>query len=160
VWPPGSPSQRRSIKAAPRTSFQPQRPILIGERPNSAHGLAALQFSPIFPACENRPSNPAFRPPPKQVPSGPDWLHEIKHDGYRLIVQREGKRVRLFTRNGHDWTGRYPLISPRPRSATKARSSMGRCCLVWMAAPNRGTFRKEMKHESNSAQRDALALDC
>ena len=36
--------------------------------------------------------------------------HEIKHDGYRLIVQREGKRVRLFTRNGHDWTDRYPFI--------------------------------------------------
>jgi bifunctional non-homologous end joining protein LigD len=44
------------------------------------------------------------------VPAGPDWLHEIKYDGYRLIVQREGKRVRLFTRNSHDWTHRYPLI--------------------------------------------------
>jgi bifunctional non-homologous end joining protein LigD len=44
------------------------------------------------------------------VPASPDWLHEIKHDGYRLIVQREGKRVRLFTRNGHDSTDRYPLI--------------------------------------------------
>ena len=39
-----------------------------------------------------------------KVPAGPDWLHEIKHDGYRLIVQREGKRVRLFTRNGYDWS--------------------------------------------------------
>jgi bifunctional non-homologous end joining protein LigD len=45
-----------------------------------------------------------------KVPAGPDWLHEIKHDGYRLIVQREGKRVRLFTRNGYDWSHRYPLI--------------------------------------------------
>jgi len=45
-----------------------------------------------------------------KVPDGPDWLHEIKHDGYRLIVAREGKRVRLFTRSGHDWTDRYPLI--------------------------------------------------
>jgi bifunctional non-homologous end joining protein LigD len=45
-----------------------------------------------------------------QVPAGPEWLHEIKHDGYRLIVQREGSRVRLFTRNGNDWTARYPLI--------------------------------------------------
>jgi ATP-dependent DNA ligase len=27
-----------------------------------------------------------------------------------VVVQREGKRVRLFTRNGHDWTNRYPLI--------------------------------------------------
>ena len=45
----------------------------------------------------------------------PDPRHngpsEIKHDGYRLIVQRDGKRVRLFTRNGHDWSGRFPLIT-------------------------------------------------
>jgi bifunctional non-homologous end joining protein LigD len=46
-----------------------------------------------------------------KVPAGPDWLHEIKHDGYRLIVQREGKRVRLFTRNGYDWSDRFPLIT-------------------------------------------------
>jgi ATP-dependent DNA ligase len=30
-----------------------------------------------------------------KVPAGREWIHEIKHDGYRLIVQREGKRVRL-----------------------------------------------------------------
>ena len=30
-----------------------------------------------------------------KVPSHPDWLHEVKHDGYRLIIQREGKRVRI-----------------------------------------------------------------
>jgi bifunctional non-homologous end joining protein LigD len=56
----------------------------------------------------------AFEPciPPRgiKVPTGPDWIHEIKHDGYRLVVQRDGARVRLFTRNGNDWTGRYPLI--------------------------------------------------
>ena len=40
----------------------------------------------------------------------PDWLHEIKYDGYRLRVERNGDRVRLITRNGHDWTGRYPWI--------------------------------------------------
>ena len=44
--------------------------------------------------------------------SGPeDWIHEIKHDGYRLIIQRDGQRVRLFTRNGHDWSDRFPLIA-------------------------------------------------
>jgi bifunctional non-homologous end joining protein LigD len=46
-----------------------------------------------------------------KVPDRPEWIHEIKHDGYRLIVQRDGQRVRLFTRNGHDWTDRFPLIS-------------------------------------------------
>jgi bifunctional non-homologous end joining protein LigD len=44
------------------------------------------------------------------VPAHPDWIHEVKQDGYRLIVSRDGERVRLFTRNGYDWTSRYPLI--------------------------------------------------
>jgi bifunctional non-homologous end joining protein LigD len=35
-----------------------------------------------------------------EVPSGPDWFHEVKYDGYRLLVVRNGKRVRLLTRNG------------------------------------------------------------
>jgi hypothetical protein len=38
-------------------------------------------------------------------PSGSAWVHEIKHDGYRLIARRDGKRVRLFTRRGYDWSG-------------------------------------------------------
>jgi bifunctional non-homologous end joining protein LigD len=50
--------------------------------------------------------------------SGPDWVHEIKHDGYRLIVRREGDTVRLFTRRGYDWSGRYPSIE---RAAAKLR---------------------------------------
>jgi bifunctional non-homologous end joining protein LigD len=45
-----------------------------------------------------------------KVPSSPDWLYEIKHDGYRLIVQRDGVRARLFTRRGYDWSDRFPLI--------------------------------------------------
>src|SRR3954447_24589393 len=43
-----------------------------------------------------RPSK-ADRPP-----SGPQWVHEVKHDGFRLMVRRDGARVRCFTRNGHD----------------------------------------------------------
>ena len=34
-----------------------------------------------------------------KVPAGPDWLPEVEHGAYRLIVQRNGSRVRLFTRN-------------------------------------------------------------
>jgi bifunctional non-homologous end joining protein LigD len=44
-------------------------------------------------------------------PSGPGWVHEIKHDGYRLIVRRDGEAVRLFTRRGYGWTDRYPAIA-------------------------------------------------
>ena len=45
------------------------------------------------------------------MPAGPDWVHEIKHDGYRLQVRRDGDAVRLFTRRGYDWTERYPAIA-------------------------------------------------
>jgi hypothetical protein len=51
-----------------------------------------------------RPFEPCIPTPGTKVPVYPDWIHEIKHDGYRLIVQKDHKRVRLFTRNGHDWT--------------------------------------------------------
>ena len=46
----------------------------------------------------------------EKPPTGPAWIHEIKHDGYRLIARRHRGRVRLFTRRGYDWTDRYPLI--------------------------------------------------
>jgi bifunctional non-homologous end joining protein LigD len=43
-------------------------------------------------------------------PTGPEWVHEIKHDGYRLMARRDPIGIRLLTRNGHDWSPRYPLI--------------------------------------------------
>ena len=45
-----------------------------------------------------------------QPPTGPSWVHEIKHDGYRLMVRRDGQRIRCFTRGGHDWADRFPAI--------------------------------------------------
>jgi bifunctional non-homologous end joining protein LigD len=54
-------------------------------------------------------------------PAGPDWVHEVKHDGYRLIVRRDGEAVRLFTRRGYDWTDRYPAIA-NAAAKLKARS--------------------------------------
>ena len=43
-------------------------------------------------------------------PSGPLWLHEIKHDGFRIIARKDSQRVRLYSRAGNDLTGRFPLI--------------------------------------------------
>jgi len=57
-----------------------------------------LQFQPAIPTRGTK------------VPVSPDWIHEVKYDGFRLLVHRDGDRVRLFTRNGHDWSGRYPWI--------------------------------------------------
>src|SRR6266436_3661444 len=54
-------------------------------------------------------------------PAGPQWAHEIKHDGYRLMVRRDGDRVRLFTRRGYDWTERFPAIAAAA-AALRAKS--------------------------------------
>jgi ATP-dependent DNA ligase len=48
--------------------------------------------------------------PAKAPPSGPDRLHEIKHDGFRILAQRDAAGVRLITRNGNDFTKRFPLV--------------------------------------------------
>jgi bifunctional non-homologous end joining protein LigD len=46
----------------------------------------------------------------QQPPSGERWLHEIKHDGYRVIARKDGPRVKLYSRPGNDLTQRFPLI--------------------------------------------------
>jgi bifunctional non-homologous end joining protein LigD len=56
-------------------------------------------------------------------PRGDGWLHEIKHDGFRMLVRRDTAGVRLFTRNGHDWTERFPLIA-RAALALRATSCL------------------------------------
>src|SRR5579872_2947831 len=55
------------------------------------------------------------------VPSGPDWLHEVKYDGYRLRLERDGNSVRLITRNGYNWTDRYPWIVEAARKVRQKR---------------------------------------
>src|SRR5215470_12943490 len=65
--------------------------------------LWRLRAFPDF--CE-----PCLPSPVERPPAGPDWIHEIKHDGFRLLARRGAAGVRLFTRNGHNWTERFPLI--------------------------------------------------
>src|SRR5262249_50322744 len=54
------------------------------------------------------PAQPVMAPRP---PSGADWVHEIKHDGYRMIARRDGPSVRLYSRDAYDWTARLPAIA-------------------------------------------------
>jgi bifunctional non-homologous end joining protein LigD len=54
------------------------------------------------------PAQPVEREKP---PTGAEWIHEIKHDGYRMIVRKEGENVRLYSRNAIDWTARLPAIA-------------------------------------------------
>src|SRR5262245_56924870 len=44
------------------------------------------------------------------LPSGGLWVHEIKHDGFRIIASKDSLRMRLYSRPGNDLTDRFPLI--------------------------------------------------
>ena len=47
----------------------------------------------------------------KEAPDGPDWLHEIKLDGYRMHARLDGGKVKILTRRGNDWTAKYRAIA-------------------------------------------------
>jgi ATP-dependent DNA ligase len=51
-----------------------------------------------------------------KLPSGSQWLHEIKHDGFRIIARKKGSQVRLYSRPGNDLTHRFPLIGREGRN--------------------------------------------
>jgi bifunctional non-homologous end joining protein LigD len=53
------------------------------------------------------PAQPVERDKP---PVGTNWVHEIKHDGYRLLVHRDGAEVVLFSRNGSNLSEQFPAI--------------------------------------------------
>jgi len=67
---------------------------------------------------------PCLPSPAKAPPSGPGWLHEIKHDGFRILARRDSAGVRLITRHGNDFTARFPLVA----SAVEALPA--RSCLI------------------------------
>jgi bifunctional non-homologous end joining protein LigD len=66
---------------------------------------------------------PCLPSPADQPPTGTGWVHEIKHDGYRLMARRDGAGIRLFTRNGHDLAYRFPSIRDAV-AALKVRSCL------------------------------------
>jgi bifunctional non-homologous end joining protein LigD len=61
--------------------------------------LPAGFIGPCLPTKASRP------------PTGDAWLHEIKHDGIRVIARKDGARIKLYSRPGNDLTGRFPAIA-------------------------------------------------
>jgi len=61
---------------------------------------------------------PQLASPVDQPPEGKHWIHEIKHDGYRTQVVIDRGKPHVFSRNGYDWSDRYPGIL---RTAAKLR---------------------------------------
>jgi bifunctional non-homologous end joining protein LigD len=77
-----------------RVAFQRKKPAAIGTKAS-------------FPGFVE----PALASSIARVPSGARWIHEIKFDGYRVQVHLANTEVKVFTRNGHDWTHRFKKIA-------------------------------------------------
>jgi bifunctional non-homologous end joining protein LigD len=54
---------------------------------------------------------PCLPSPAERPPSGPGWLHEIKHDGFRILARKDAGGIRLITRAGNDFSSRFPFIA-------------------------------------------------
>lgn len=85
-------------------------------RPRAASARKGLLDPANVPGARKVEQPTTFRPQlaetAKVPPEGDDWIHEVKYDGYRLICIIASGMVRLLTRNGHDWTDRFPSLIP------------------------------------------------
>jgi bifunctional non-homologous end joining protein LigD len=68
------------------------------------------------PLARDRRSPPGFIRPCQAIevetaPAGPEWVHEIKHDGFRIVAHKHGERVRLWSRNDRDWSADFTAIT-------------------------------------------------
>jgi bifunctional non-homologous end joining protein LigD len=122
----GKPGEKREnwllIKGDDDFARPDSAPDILEERPESvtsgltlddlAAGTKPKPRARAKPASPKAAPMPGFIPPSlaelaASPPKGAGWLHEIKFDGYRLQAHVAGKAVRLFTRNGHDWTDKF-----------------------------------------------------
>jgi len=125
IWDKGSwePLDRNWRKAYEKGKFEF---TLNGDRLSGAYVLVRMKEEPNWlmrkiekdhlPLPDLEKETPAFVSPQlakvvPSVPSGKEWLHEIKLDGYRLIAVRKKGTVHLFTRTGLDWTDRFPRVA-------------------------------------------------
>jgi bifunctional non-homologous end joining protein LigD len=105
------------------------------------------------PAAFIHPCQPtnASRPP-----TGPEWAHELKHDGYRLQIHVRDGRVRLYTMNGADWTKRYPLITKD--AVWIGDSAIIDAEVVWLGSDGVADF-DALHSRANEGRATALAFD-
>ncbi|QDT74598.1 DNA ligase D [Lacipirellula limnantheis] len=94
-------SQAMSSPAAGSKSAgtsKPLTPAQIAKIPGAKKKGLPKEFQPQLATLVTR------------APEGPDWIHELKFDGYRVLARVAAGKVQLITRNGHDWSHRFPSV--------------------------------------------------
>ena len=124
------------------------------------HQLLTSRFDPSrAPAAEPQRRwgidgmllKPCLPSPSAHPPVGTEWLHEIKHDGFRLFARRDGERVRLITRGGYDWSDRYSRIAAAVLPVWSSTSS---------AMRNRWSPRCRFRRAASSSRWAAMTAHC
>jgi bifunctional non-homologous end joining protein LigD len=114
--------------------------------------------SKLAPPGFVQPSRPTLS---KNPPTGEHWVHEVKHDGYRLQVHVRAGRIRLYTMNAADWTERYPLIVEA--AARFKRDAVFDCEVICPDEYGRAVFDRLhsrcFEHEAIACAFDLLRLD-
>jgi bifunctional non-homologous end joining protein LigD len=100
----------------PRRSAPAERELQAEAEDHAKFVVTGIASAYLLPAMKVNPLPAGFVVPAQPVkaskpPVGTDWVHEIKHDGYRIIVRRDGPTVRLYSRNAYDWTVRLAAIA-------------------------------------------------
>jgi bifunctional non-homologous end joining protein LigD len=86
-------------------------PRLVSRRTRADWHAQALQLPRARPLAATQAFHPQLCVARRSPPAGTEWLHEIKWDGYRLLAELRGGNARLRSRNGQDWTARFPEIA-------------------------------------------------
>jgi bifunctional non-homologous end joining protein LigD len=122
-------------------------------------GAPASTHWELIAAVASHFIEPCLPSPGERPPTGPDWVHEIKHDGYRLMARRDALSVgiRLLTKNGHDWASRYPLIV-RAVNKLKVRSCLIDGEAVCCNERGMASFDK-LRHRSHDPEVFLVAFD-
>lgn len=102
VWESGKPSSKtaRTRRARKREEQAETEPVELN--PADLPGARKASFPESL--------KPQLATLTTEVPQGEDWLHEIKFDGYRLLCMIDKGKLKLITRNGNDWTRKFPDI--------------------------------------------------
>lgn len=99
-----------NTKGAPGSERPPKPKSKVKSKPAAIAGPA-----PPVPAAHRGPIPERLQPQltnlVERVPEGPEWFHEIKYDGYRLVARIEKGKALLFTRGGLDWTAKFPALA-------------------------------------------------
>ncbi len=108
---------------------------------------------------------PKFHPPQlatlfDSVPTGNDWLHEVKYDGYRALIAVGGGKAKVFTRSGLDWTEKFPEIAEAATALDVGSALIDGeiCALDAEGRPDFSTLRTAIK-DSGSTGLTCFAFD-